>query len=125
MPVLFNVLNWSFSKCGRCWNHADAKNFYSTHSIKWSYIVEKAARWGGFYERMVRSVKVVLRKTIGKSSLTTEQLLTVLTETEGMINFRPITYVGSETEEPIPLTPAHFIIGQRITSLLPVRLLSP
>ncbi|GFY05383.1 integrase catalytic domain-containing protein [Trichonephila clavipes] len=39
-----------------------------------------------------------------------------------MINSRPITYVGSETEEPIPLTPAHFIIGKRITSLPPVRL---
>ncbi|GFX59779.1 integrase catalytic domain-containing protein [Trichonephila clavipes] len=71
---------------------------------------------------MVRSVKVALRKTLGGSSLTTGQLLTVLTQIEGMINSRPITYVGSETEEPIPLTPAHFIIGKRITSLSPVRL---
>ncbi|GFT85140.1 integrase catalytic domain-containing protein [Trichonephila clavipes] len=39
-----------------------------------------------------------------------------------MINSRPITYVGSETEEPIPLTPARFIIRKRITSLPPVRL---
>ncbi|GFT61007.1 integrase catalytic domain-containing protein [Trichonephila clavipes] len=99
-------------------NHADVKNFYSAHSIKWNYIVERAAWWGGFYERMVRSVKVALRKTLGSLSLTTEQLLTVLTEIEGMINSRPITYVDSETEEPIPLTPAHFIIGKRITSLL-------
>ncbi|GFR13762.1 integrase catalytic domain-containing protein [Trichonephila clavata] len=68
---------------------------------------------------MVRSVKVALRKTLGKSLLNTEQLLTVLTEIEGMINSRPITYVDSETEEPIPLTPAHFIIGKRITSLPP------
>ncbi|GFQ65263.1 integrase catalytic domain-containing protein [Trichonephila clavata] len=58
-------------------NHADV-NFYSAHSIKWNYIIEKAAWWGGFYERMVRSVKVALRKTLGKSSLTTEQLSTVL-----------------------------------------------
>ncbi|GFV58572.1 integrase catalytic domain-containing protein [Trichonephila clavipes] len=41
---------------------------------------------------------------------------------ERRIDSRPITYVGSETEEPIPLTPAHFIIGKRITSLPPVRL---
>ncbi|GFV77927.1 integrase catalytic domain-containing protein [Trichonephila clavipes] len=39
-----------------------------------------------------------------------------------MINSQPNAYVGSETEEPIPLTPAHFIIGKRITSLPPVRL---
>ncbi|GFQ92217.1 integrase catalytic domain-containing protein, partial [Trichonephila clavata] len=96
--------------------HADVKNFYSAHSIKWNYI-ERAAWWGGFYERMVRSVKVALRKTLGKSSLTTEQSSTVLTEIEGMINSRPITYHFSETEEPIPLTPAHFINEKRITSL--------
>ncbi|GFQ83656.1 integrase catalytic domain-containing protein [Trichonephila clavata] len=87
-----------------------------------NYIIERAAWWGGFYERMVRSVKVALRKTLGKSSLTTEQLSTVLTEIEGMINSQPITYVGSETEEPISLTPAHFIAGKRITSLPLVRL---
>ncbi|GFY27682.1 integrase catalytic domain-containing protein [Trichonephila clavipes] len=38
-----------------------------------------------------------------------------------MIHSRPITYVGRETEEPIPLTPAHFIIKKRITLLPLVR----
>ncbi|GFU78643.1 integrase catalytic domain-containing protein [Trichonephila clavipes] len=118
----FKHAELEFQQMWKVLNHADVKNFYSAHSIKWNYIVERAAWWGGFYERMVRSVKVALRKTLGRSSLTTEQLLTVLTEIEGMINSRPITYVGSETEEPIPLTPAHFIIGKRITSLPPVRL---
>ncbi|GFW21298.1 integrase catalytic domain-containing protein [Trichonephila clavipes] len=103
-------------------NHEEVKNFYSAHSIKWKYIVERAAWWGGLYERMVRSMKVALRNTLGRSSLTNKQLLTVLIEIERIINSRPITYVGSETEEPIPLTPAHFIIGKRITSLPPVRL---
>ncbi|XP_055944606.1 uncharacterized protein LOC129975568 [Argiope bruennichi] len=103
-------------------NHADVKNFYSANGIKWKYIVERAAWWGGFYERMVRTVKTALRKTLGKSCLTVEQLLTVLTEIEGMINSRPITYVGSDTEEPIALTPAHFLLGKRVTSLPSVRL---
>ncbi|XP_055928674.1 uncharacterized protein LOC129959809 [Argiope bruennichi] len=103
-------------------NHADVKNFYSANGIKWNYIVERAAWWGGFYERMVRTVKTALRKTLGKSCLTVEHLLTVLTEIEGMINSRPITYVGSDTEEPIALTPAHFLLGKRVTSLPSVRL---
>ncbi|GBM07528.1 hypothetical protein AVEN_100726-1 [Araneus ventricosus] len=66
---------------------------------------------------MVRTVKAALRKTLGKSCLTVEQLLTVLIEIECMINSRPITYVGSDTEEPTALTPAHFLLGKRITSL--------
>ncbi|GBN71528.1 hypothetical protein AVEN_112953-1 [Araneus ventricosus] len=109
----------------RIWNilnHPDVKNFYSFNGIKWQYIVERAAWWGGFYERMVRTVKTALRKTLGKSCLTVEQLLTVLIEIEGMINSRPITYVGSDTEEPTALTPAHFLLGKRITSLPSVRL---
>ncbi|CAL1270294.1 unnamed protein product [Larinioides sclopetarius] len=103
-------------------NHPDVKNFYSSNGIKWQYIVERAAWWGGFYERMVRTVKTALRKTLGKSCLTVEQLLTVLIEIEGMINSRPITYVGSDSEEPTALTPAHFLLGKRITSLPSVRL---
>ncbi|GBM64459.1 hypothetical protein AVEN_194222-1 [Araneus ventricosus] len=103
-------------------NHPDVKNFYSFNGIKWQYIVERAAWWGGFYERMVRTVKTALRKTLGNSCLTVEQLLTVLIEIEGMINSRPITYVGNDTEEPTALTPAHFLLGKRITSLPSVRL---
>ncbi|GBM34821.1 hypothetical protein AVEN_208028-1 [Araneus ventricosus] len=104
----------------RIWNilnHPDMKNFYSFTGIKWQYIVERATWWGGFYERMVRTVKTALRKTLDKSCLTVQQLLTVLIEIEGMINSRPITYVGSDTEEPTALTPAHFLLGKRITPL--------
>ncbi|XP_035217101.1 uncharacterized protein LOC118190495 [Stegodyphus dumicola] len=77
-------------------NHPEVKNFYAANGIKWKYeyIVERAACWGGFYERIVRSVKVALRKILVKSSLTTEQLQTVLIEIEGMINSRPISYAG-------------------------------
>ncbi|GFS51074.1 integrase catalytic domain-containing protein [Trichonephila inaurata madagascariensis] len=58
-------------------NHADLKNVYSAHCIKWNYIVKRASWWGGFCECMVRFEKVALRKTLGRLSLTTEQLLTV------------------------------------------------
>lgn len=103
-------------------SHPDVKRYYASNNIEWKYIVERAAWWGGFYERMVRTVKVALRKTLGKSSLTIDQLQTLLTEIEGMVNSRPITYVGSEAEEPEALTPAHFLLGKRISSLPSVRL---
>ncbi|GFU04428.1 transposable element Tc3 transposase [Trichonephila clavipes] len=71
------------------------------------------------YRRLLGSSEPRTPSPLCAPLLTTEQLLTVLTEIEGVINSRPITYVGSETEEPIPLTPAHFIIEKRITSLPP------
>ncbi|GBM30585.1 hypothetical protein AVEN_27619-1 [Araneus ventricosus] len=51
-----------------------------------------------------------------------QTIKSVLIEIEGMINSRPITYVGSDTEEATALTPAHFLLGKRITSLPSVRL---
>ncbi|GBN11696.1 hypothetical protein AVEN_184851-1 [Araneus ventricosus] len=44
-------------------NHPMVKDFYASHKIDWRFIVEKAAWWGGFYERLIRSVKLALRKT--------------------------------------------------------------
>ncbi|XP_064470062.1 uncharacterized protein LOC135384806 [Ornithodoros turicata] len=97
----------------------EAKNYFSSIRLHWKFIVEKAAWWGGFYERMVRSVKTSLRKVLGRSSLTLPELTTVLTETEATINSRPITFVYAESEEPEPLTPSHLLIGKRLTRLPP------
>ena len=75
----------------------------------------RAPWWGGFFERMVRCTKGCLKKTLGSARLTYEELLTVLTEIEGVLNSRPLTYVyGDDIEE--PLTPSHLMIGRRLLS---------
>ena len=93
--------------------------FFSEKGITWKFIAERAAWWGGFWERMVRSVKTCLKKVLGKASLNFEEMCTVLTEVEAIINSRPLTFVHNEVDEPQPLTPAHFLVGQRLTSLPP------
>ena len=42
---------------------------FSGMSIKWVFNLEKAPWWGGFFERMVQSVKRCLKKFIGKARL--------------------------------------------------------
>ena len=37
----------------------------TNQQIEWQFIAEKAPWWGGYWERMVQSVKRCLRKTIG------------------------------------------------------------
>lgn len=44
---------------------------------------------------------------------------TNLTEAEAIINLGPLTYVHNDVDEPQPLTPAHFLVGQRPTCLPP------
>ena len=47
---------------------------------------------GCFYERLVRSVKLCLKKVLGKSLLTYEELETVLSGVEEVINGQPLAY---------------------------------
>lgn len=95
------------------------REFFSEKGITWRFIAERAAWWGGFWERLVRSVKIILRKVLGKAKLHFEELCTMLTEAEAIINSRPLTYVSNDVDQPEPLTPAHFLVGQRLTCLPP------
>lgn len=75
---------------------------------------QSSSRWGGFWERMVRTIKSHLRKMIGRARLTFAELETTLIEVERAINARPITYVtANEDGEPLPLTPSQLISGYR------------
>ncbi|GBM44656.1 hypothetical protein AVEN_214187-1 [Araneus ventricosus] len=75
------------------------------NGIHWKFIVERAPWWGGFYERLVKTVKEPLRKILGKALLTFEELSTILSEVEVIVNNRPLTYVENDPGEPEPLTP--------------------
>ena len=91
-------------------------NHYLTNNrVTWSFIVEKAPWWGGYWERMVQGVKRCLRKTIGRSNLTYEQLQTLIVEVESVINAHPLTYVQDDTDGiSYTLSPSHLIYGRKI-----------
>lgn len=76
---------------------------------QWNFIPERSPSWGGWWERLIQVVKRSLKKTIGRTSLTFEELNTVLHEIEGAINERPLTYVSDEVGSVAPLTPSHFL----------------
>ena len=86
-----------------------------SHRIKWSFNLERAPWWGGFFERLVRCVKRCLKKILGQSSVCYDELLTTLFEGEAILNSRPLTFVFSEDLEE-PLTPSHLIYGKRVLS---------
>ena len=61
---------------------------------------------GGFYERLVRTTKMIPKKSIGRVSLTNPQLQAILTDVEAVINTRPLVYVVNNLDNQI-ITPAH------------------
>jgi len=78
---------------------------------QWRFNAPLAPWWGGFWERLVGSVKSCLRKCLGRRSLTRVELETVLIEVEGCVNSRPLTHVTLEEPEAV-ITPNHFLLGR-------------
>ena len=79
--------------------------------LKWTFICPRAAWHAGFYERLVGTVKAALKRTLGKSFITFEELRTVLSEVAAAVNSRPISYVSDNPDEWTPITPANFLRG--------------
>ncbi|GFQ67383.1 integrase catalytic domain-containing protein, partial [Trichonephila clavata] len=83
------------------------KAFYASHKSAGSLSLRKLL---GFYERLIRTVKLALRKTVGKTTLSRDELETLLIEIEGVRNSRSLTYIFADLNEPEPLTPSHMIL---------------
>jgi len=96
----------------------DLLNFLKDNEIKWKYILPLSPWWGGFYMRLVRIVKTTLRKILGSARLHFEELSTILTKVEAMINSRPLSYLYDDDPE-TAITPSHLSIGRNIYSNKP------
>lgn len=77
--------------------------------IEWKTITPYAPWQGGFYERLIKSVKHALYKSLSKSKILFDNLTTIMTEIEATLNTRPLTYQEDESEEFCSLRPIDFI----------------
>lgn len=89
----------------------------SSEGITWHFMPPRAPNFGGLWEAGVKSIKFHLKRVVGDTSLTFEDLSTVLTQIEGVLNSRPLTPLSSDPQDMTPLTPAHFLVGKPLTSL--------
>lgn len=58
-----------------------------------------------------------MKHVIGTQVLTFEEILTLITRIEGILNSRPLTPASSDPNDLVPLTPGHFLIGQPLHAL--------
>ncbi|KRX59205.1 hypothetical protein T09_10991 [Trichinella sp. T9] len=89
--------------------------------IRWKFITPRAPWCGGYWERLIRSIKNALRKTVRGALLRYDELHTVLCEIEARINDRPLVLMGDDIAGETALTPAHFLIGRELSRLPSVR----
>ncbi|UYV63170.1 hypothetical protein LAZ67_2003340, partial [Cordylochernes scorpioides] len=91
---------------------------YITYSeINWHFMPPHAPHFGGIWESNIKSVKMILKKVIGSSLLTFEELTTFLTQIEATLNQRPLTPLSEDPNDLEALTPAHFLSGPSTSNL--------
>ena len=98
------------SKEIRAVNSSKLKGELLLEAIEWSFNPPHAPHMGGAWERLIRSVKDILRHLVGDRLLTDEELASFMCEVEKIMNDRPLTRMGSDARDPTPLTPNHLLL---------------
>ena len=65
---------------------------------------------GKIYKRLIAIVKSSLKKVVGKAKLNYDEMVKIVTEIEGCLNSRPLTYLNKENVYDL-LTPNHLFYG--------------
>ncbi|XP_045765566.1 uncharacterized protein LOC123867535 [Maniola jurtina] len=78
--------------------------------IEWKNIPPRAPHFGNMWESNIKCFKTHLYRVIGNQLLTYEELITVLTQIECILNSRPLCLMSSDPHPEI-LTPAHFLMS--------------
>ena len=87
--------------------------------IVWKFNPLAVPHFGGIWDRLVQIFKLSLYQVIGSQMPTEEILCTVTCEIEANMNSRPLTNVPRDINEPLPLTPNHFLLGRSSVNLPP------
>ena len=97
---VFENLNWT-----------EIQKTCAVKRIQWIFNPPSAAWWGGWWERLVRTVKDLLKRMLGRERVDIEGLRTCLSTVESTMNQRPLTTVNEDPDDLVPLTPAMFLCG--------------
>lgn len=95
---LFRKLDWSL-----------IQEAETCKPITWKFNPPSGPWWGGWWERIIRTIKDLMTRSIGKGSLSRVEFATILKDIQEILNDRPLTYISEKTEDLEPLTPNLFL----------------
>ena len=90
-----------------------AQKAYPELDLKWKFNPPRAPWWGGFFERMVGTVKKALGKMSSLKNI--DHLRRLLVEAMSVVNSRPLFSTDSEKDD--VMTPGHYLIGRSYKSI--------
>ena len=87
--------------------------------IEWTFNPPAASHMGGVWERMIRSVRRIMKVLLKGQTVTHKVLETTLTEVEAILNSRPLTKLSLDPRDKEPLTPNHLLLLRDSPNLSP------
>ena len=100
------------------WNQKQISDHMLQRQIEWSFNPPHASHMGGIWERLIKSVRQIMKALTNQQVLNDETLSTFMTEVERILNSRPITQISTDHGDPKALTP-NMILLLRDTNSLP------
>lgn len=97
--------------------NASVQTTLSSMGTTWHFSPPVSPHFNGLAESAIRSIKHHIRRVIGESTLTFEELTTMLTKIEACLNSRPLCPMNSDPDNLDVLTPGHFLVGEPLTTI--------
>ena len=95
----------------------EIQKFCVTEGINWQFIPPRSPNFGGIWEAGIKSIKHHMKRVLGSSIPTYEEMIILLKQIKGVLNSRQISPMSNDPQDLEPLTPGHFLIGGPITAL--------
>ena len=106
-------------KTVKAWNNDRIYKALAVANTTWKFNPPPyGPHFGGVWERLIHIAKRTLLLILGSRRLSFDTFLTMMLETESIINSRPLANVAEQPDEE-PLTPNHFLIQSTFNSLPP------
>lgn len=93
------------------------KEEFRRQNIHWEFNPPASPHMGGLFEAAVKSAKNLLKREVGETILTFEELSTIFSKIEAILNSRPLVAMSEDPCDLEVLTPGHLLIGQPLLAL--------